>query len=90
MKTERHRSHGQRQLGNGLGGVLLHGPDRVPRTFARAMADKLTLYIPDRRGLGMSGPCSNLLIRVKLSWNGGVSPLREAPGDPSRSARRLG
>ena len=52
---------GYRQLGNCPGVVLLHGAGQSSRNFlalARAMADQLTLYVPDRRGRGMSGPYS--------------------------------
>jgi pimeloyl-ACP methyl ester carboxylesterase len=52
---------GYRQLGNGQGVVLLHGAGQSSQSFltlARAMADQFTLYVPDRRGRGMSGPYS--------------------------------
>ncbi|MGD0985971.1 MAG: alpha/beta hydrolase [Acidimicrobiales bacterium] len=52
---------GYRQLGHGPGVVLLHGAGQSSRNFltlARAMADQFTLYVPDRRGRGMSGPYS--------------------------------
>ncbi len=50
-----------RQLGNGPGVVLLHGAGQSSQNFltlARAMADQFTLYVPDRRGRGMSGSYS--------------------------------
>ena len=51
---------GYRRLGNGPGVVLLHGAGHSSQNFltlARAMADQFTLYVPDRRGRAMSGPC---------------------------------
>ena len=52
---------GYRQLGSGPGVVLLHGAGQSSQNFltlARAMADQFTLYVPDRRGRGMSGSYS--------------------------------
>src|SRR4051795_9039682 len=50
---------GYRQLGRGPGLVLLHGGENASQhrlKLARALADAFTLYLPDRRGRGMSGP----------------------------------
>ena len=54
---------GYRQLGGGPGVILLHGAGQSSASFltlARALADAFTLYVPDRRGRGMSGPCGKV------------------------------
>ena len=48
-----------RQLGRGRGLLLVHGGMQASQNFMRlgtALADAFTLYIPDRRGRGLSGP----------------------------------
>ena len=50
---------GYRQMGSGPGVVLLHGNLMTSQNFTTlgaALADRFTVYIPDRRGRGMSGP----------------------------------
>ncbi len=50
---------GYRQLGSGPGLVIIHGSLSESRRYLRlaeALADSFTLYIPDRRGRGLSGP----------------------------------
>ena len=50
---------GYRQLGHGPGLVLLHGMMESAQShmqLAEALADTFTLYLPDRRGRGISGP----------------------------------
>lgn len=50
---------GYRQLGHGPGIVLLHGGMESAQShiqLAEALADTFTIYLPDRRGRGMSGP----------------------------------
>lgn len=50
---------GYRQLGAGPGVVILHGGALASghyMTLAAALADRFTVYLPDRRGRGMSGP----------------------------------
>jgi pimeloyl-ACP methyl ester carboxylesterase len=50
---------GYRQLGHGPGVVLLHGAMESAQShmqLATALADAFTVYLPDRRGRGMSGP----------------------------------
>lgn len=50
---------GYRQLGRGPGLVLLHGAMESARShveLAQALADAFTVYLPDRRGRGRSGP----------------------------------
>jgi len=50
---------GYRKLGHGPGLILLHGGMQSSRNFMRlaaALSDAFTLYIPDRRGRGLSGP----------------------------------
>jgi pimeloyl-ACP methyl ester carboxylesterase len=50
---------GYRQLGAGPGVVLLHGAMESAQShmhLARALSDAFTVYLPDRRGRGLSGP----------------------------------
>ena len=50
---------GYRQLGQGPGLVLTHGSMQSAAShlgLAAALADVFTIYLPDRRGRGMSGP----------------------------------
>src|SRR5262249_38196229 len=50
---------GYRQLGHGPGVVLLHGAMESAHShmqLAWALADAFTVYLPDRRGRGLSGP----------------------------------
>jgi pimeloyl-ACP methyl ester carboxylesterase len=50
---------GYRQLGHGPGVVLLHGASSSAHNhmqLAAALADAFTVYVPDRRGRGLSGP----------------------------------
>jgi len=53
---------GYRQLGRGPGLILLHGSMESAQShieLAQALADSFTVYLPDRRGRGLSGPYSN-------------------------------
>ena len=50
---------GYRQLGSGPGLLILHGgalSGRSYRRLAAQLADDFTVYLPDRRGRGLSGP----------------------------------
>jgi pimeloyl-ACP methyl ester carboxylesterase len=50
---------GYRQMGSGPGLILMHGDIGASQHFmglANALADVFTVYIPDRRGRGLSGP----------------------------------
>jgi pimeloyl-ACP methyl ester carboxylesterase len=50
---------GFRQLGHGPGVIILHGGALASQHYmklAAALADQFTVYLPDRRGRGMSGP----------------------------------
>src|SRR5437899_4765074 len=50
---------GYRQLGRGPGLVVLHGAMESSKShlqLAEALADTYTVYLPDRRGRGLSGP----------------------------------
>ena len=52
-------SIGYLQTGRGPGLVVLHGSMETARShlqMAAALADEFTVYLPDRRGRGMSGP----------------------------------
>jgi pimeloyl-ACP methyl ester carboxylesterase len=49
---------GSRQLGRGPSVILLHGGVNASQhmmKLGRALSDALTVYLPDRRGRGMSG-----------------------------------
>jgi pimeloyl-ACP methyl ester carboxylesterase len=50
---------GYRQLGHGPGLLILHGGGLASQHYlklAAALADEFTVYLPDRRGRGLSGP----------------------------------
>ena len=50
---------GYRRIGGGPGLILLHGAMQAAQSFMRlatALSDRFTLYVPDRRGRGLSGP----------------------------------
>src|SRR4051794_38213930 len=50
---------GYRRFGDGPGLVLLHGSmssGAHHTELARLLADAFTVYVPDRRGRGLSGP----------------------------------
>ena len=50
---------GYRQLGHGPGIVALHGAMESAKShmqLAEALAGSFTIYLPDRRGRGLSGP----------------------------------
>jgi pimeloyl-ACP methyl ester carboxylesterase len=50
---------GYRQAGDGPGVVLIHGGGQASQNFTTltaALSDRFTVYVPDRRGRGMSGP----------------------------------
>jgi len=53
---------GYRQLGSGAGLILVHGGMMGSQNFMKlghALADTFTIYIPDRRGRGLSGSHGN-------------------------------
>jgi pimeloyl-ACP methyl ester carboxylesterase len=53
---------GYRQLGRGPALILLHGGMMAAQNFMKlgaALVDSFTVYIPDRRGRGSSGPYGN-------------------------------
>jgi len=50
---------GYRQFGHGPGLILVHGGMMASQNFTRlasALSDDFTVYVPDRRGRGLSGP----------------------------------
>jgi pimeloyl-ACP methyl ester carboxylesterase len=52
-------SIGYRQLGHGPGLIVVHGAMESAQShmqLAEALADTYTIYLPDRRGRGLSGP----------------------------------
>src|SRR5690349_15769153 len=53
---------GYRQIGSGPGLILVHGAMMSSQNFtklAESLADTFTVYVPDRRGRGLSGPHGN-------------------------------
>ena len=53
---------GYRQFGHGPGLILVHGGMQASQNFtklATALSDTFTVYVPDRRGRGLSGPHGN-------------------------------
>ena len=59
VSTQDGTTIGYRQLGRGPGLVLLHGSMSSGYNhlqLANALSDAFTVYIPDRRGRGLSGP----------------------------------
>lgn len=58
--TSKDRTHiGYRQLGHGPGVIVLHGGMESAAShaeLAEALAESHTVYVPDRRGRGLSGP----------------------------------
>jgi pimeloyl-ACP methyl ester carboxylesterase len=53
---------GYRQLGSGEGLILVHGGLQASQNFmelAKELSNEFTVYIPDRRGRGLSGAYSN-------------------------------
>ena len=60
---------GYRQLGRGPGIILLHGGLQAAQNFmalGAALSDSFTVYIPDRRGRGVSGrPGDNHSIQTE-------------------------
>src|SRR4051812_2850379 len=50
---------GYRKVGHGPGLLIVHGAaesSQSHRQLAEALADTFTVYLPDRRGRGLSGP----------------------------------
>ena len=50
---------GYRQMGNGPGIILFHGGINASQHLMKlgtTLSDEFTVYIPDRRGRGISGP----------------------------------
>jgi len=50
---------GYRRMGHGPGVMLLHGGANASQSYSKlgaALSDAFTVYIPDRRGRGLSGP----------------------------------
>ncbi|HEX2914130.1 MAG TPA: alpha/beta hydrolase [Chloroflexia bacterium] len=72
---------GYRQIGIGPGLLVLHGGARAGHHYVRlaqALADAFTVYLPDRRGRGLSGPAGeNYSLQKELE---DVSALLEQTG----------
>jgi len=50
---------GYRKMGSGPGIILMHGGADASQHFmelGESLSDNFTVYIPDRRGRGLSGP----------------------------------
>ena len=61
-------SIGYRQFGNGPGLILVHGSMMASQNFiklATILSDEFTVYVPDRRGRGLSGPHGNNYSLIK-------------------------
>jgi pimeloyl-ACP methyl ester carboxylesterase len=59
---------GYRQLGHGPGVILVHGAMMASQDFmelAGLLSDEFTVYVPDRRGRGLSGPIGDNYSLVK-------------------------
>lgn len=72
---------GYYELGQGPGLILVHGAGQSSenlRTLARELSDAFTVYVPDRRGRGMSGPYGEFHgLRTEIE---DMSALVEASG----------
>src|SRR5674536_392631 len=58
---------GYRQLGSGSGIILVHGGASASQSYMKLgalLSDTFTVYIPDRRGRGLSGPFGLSLIHI--------------------------
>ncbi len=61
-------SIGYRQLGYGPGVILVHGGMQASQDFmklATELSSQFTIYVPDRRGRGLSGPFGNNYSVIK-------------------------
>ncbi len=58
-----------RQLGSGPGLILVHGGMMASQNFMKlgqALADTFTVYTPDRRGRGLSGPAGDYSLAKEV------------------------
>src|SRR6266498_4229616 len=72
---------GYRQIGAGPGLVILHGGGRASQHYlqlAESLADAYTVYIPDRRGRGLSGRIGEGYTMTKACED--VNALMQATG----------
>ncbi|MBB6670387.1 alpha/beta fold hydrolase [Cohnella nanjingensis] len=70
---------GYRQLGQGPGLVIVHGSMQAAQNFmglAAALSNEFTVYIPDRRGRGLSGPMGEHYSIQKECEDIGLSSAR--------------
>ncbi len=59
---------GYRQIGAGPGLLLVHGGLQASQNFTelgKLLSDEFTVYIPDRRGRGLSGPHGNYSLEAE-------------------------
>jgi pimeloyl-ACP methyl ester carboxylesterase len=76
-------SIGYRQTGHGPGLVIMHGGMRASQHYLRlaeALAGTYTVYIPDRRGRGLSGPPGDAYSIAKELED--LSALQQKTGAP--------
>jgi pimeloyl-ACP methyl ester carboxylesterase len=87
---------GYRQYGAGPGVVLLHGGLQASQNFttlAQLLSDTFTVYVPDRRGRGMSAPSESLglqkvCVRFELRRGSRATVGAYAAGNPKSGALR--
>ena len=83
-------SIGYLTIGHGSGVVILHGSMESARShtlLAEQLADEFTVYLPDRRGRGMSGPHrGDHSIRTEVGGPRGRPGLDRSRRWPSASA----
>lgn len=66
---------GYRQLGSGPGLILVHGGMQASQDFmalGALLADDFSVYIPDRRGRGLSGPHGNYSLLKECEDMGAI------------------
>jgi pimeloyl-ACP methyl ester carboxylesterase len=62
VKSKDGTTIGFRQTGAGQGLIICHGAGRISQNYEKlaiALSHKFTVYIPDRRGRGLSGPAGD-------------------------------
>jgi pimeloyl-ACP methyl ester carboxylesterase len=80
---------GYLRVGQGPAVVLLHGSNESARShtqLALALADAFTVYLPDRRGRGLSGPTAPTTASAPRSRTSRPSLPGPAPRRSSGSA----
>jgi pimeloyl-ACP methyl ester carboxylesterase len=84
---------GYRRAGDGPAVVLVHGGGQASQnlmTLARALSDRFTVYVPDRRGRRVSGPYSkDHGLRTEIEDLGALLDQTHAPNVFGLSAGAL-